>query len=159
MNSFRNVQRAIDYEVERQQEILDGGGQVVQETRLWNVDRGVSISMRGKEEAHDYRYFPDPDLLPVVVDAVWVEKVRQSLPELPAAKRKRIGEDYAIPVADAEVLTADRAMADYFEEAVKFFAQPKAVANWIMVELLKYLNDDKLSITQCPITPKVWLSS
>jgi aspartyl-tRNA(Asn)/glutamyl-tRNA(Gln) amidotransferase subunit B len=112
------------------------------------------MSMRGKEEAHDYRYFPDPDLLPVVVDEAWVETVRQSLPELPTVKRRRIVEDYAIPLADAEVLTADRAMADYFEEVVKLFAQPKAVANWIMVELLKYLNDDKISITQCPITPQ-----
>ena len=154
MNSFRNVQRAIEYEVERQGDILDGGGQVVQETRLWNVDRGVSMSMRGKEETHDYRYFPDPDLLPVVVDEAWVDEVRQSLPELPVAKRRRFVDDYEIPVADVEVLTADRAIADYFEEVVKLFAQPKAVANWIMVELMKFLNDDKISITQCPITPQ-----
>ena len=154
MNSFRNVQRAIEYEVERQRDILDGGGLVVQETRLWNVDRGISMSMRGKEEAHDYRYFPDPDLLPVVVDEAWVESVRQSLPELPALKRQRIVADYAIPIADVEVLTADRAMADYFEAVVKLFAQPKAVANWIMVELMKFLNEDKTSITQCPITPQ-----
>ena len=154
MNSFRNVQRAIDYEVERQQDILDGGGQVVQETRLWNVDRGISMSMRGKEEAHDYRYFPDPDLLPVVVDETWIDTVRQSLPELPALKRQRFVNEYAIPLADAEVLTADRAMADYFEAVVKLFNQPKAVADWIMVELMKFLNDDKITITQCPVTPQ-----
>jgi len=154
MNSFRNVQRAIEYEVERQRDILDAGGRVVQETRLWNVDRGISMSMRGKEEAHDYRYFPDPDLLPVVVDEAWVESVQQNLPELPAAKRRRIVDDYAIPVADAEVLTADRAMADYFEAVVKHFAQPKAVANWIMAELMRFLNDDRISITQCLITPQ-----
>jgi aspartyl-tRNA(Asn)/glutamyl-tRNA(Gln) amidotransferase subunit B len=154
MNSFRNVQRAIDYEVERQSDILDGGGIVVQETRLWNVDRGISMSMRGKEEAHDYRYFPDPDLLPVVIDGAWIEEVRQSLPELPQARRQRLVVDYSIPLADAEVLTADRNLVDYFEEVVKIFARPKAVANWIMVELLKFLNDDKISITRCPVTPQ-----
>ena len=154
MNSFRNVQRAIEYEVERQMDILDGGGQVVQETRLWNVDRGISMSMRGKEEAHDYRYFPDPDLLPVVVDEAWIEAVRRSLPELPVAKRQRFLDDYAIPLADAEVLTADRAMADYFEAVVKLSSSPKLAANWIMVELMKFLNDDKTDITQCPVTPQ-----
>ncbi len=154
MNSFRNVQRAIEYEVERQMDILDGGGQVVQETRLWNVDRGISMSMRGKEEAHDYRYFPDPDLLPVVVDEAWVEAVRRSLPELPVAKRQRFLDDYAIPLADAEVLTADRAMADYFEAVVKLSSSPKLAANWIMVELMKFLNDDKTDITHCPVTPQ-----
>ncbi len=154
MNSFRNVQRAIDYEVERQSDILDGGGTVVQETRLWDVDRGVSISMRGKEEAHDYRYFPDPDLLPVVIDDAWIEDVRQSLPELPVARRQRFVVDYAIPFADAEVLTADRNLADYFEATVKLFSQPKAIANWIMAEMLKYLNEDKVSILKSPVTPQ-----
>ena len=154
MNSFRNVQRAIDYEVVRQSDILDGGGTVIQETRLWDVDRGVSISMRGKEEAHDYRYFPDPDLLPVVVDDIWIEEVRQSLPELPVARRQRFVADYAIPVADAEVLTADRNLADFFEATVKFFSQPKAIANWIMAEMLKYLNEDKVSILKSPVTPQ-----
>jgi len=153
MNSFRNVQRAIDYEVERQSDILDGGGTVVQETRLWNVDRGISMSMRGKEEAHDYRYFPDPDLLPVVIDESWIEEVRESLPELPAAKRQRFAVEYAIPAADSEVLTADRNIADYFEAVVKLFPQPKAIANWIMSEMLKFLNEDKISIVESPVTP------
>jgi aspartyl-tRNA(Asn)/glutamyl-tRNA(Gln) amidotransferase subunit B len=154
MNSFRNVQRAIDYEVERQSDILDGGGVVVQETRLWNVDRGISLSMRGKEEAHDYRYFPDPDLLPVVIEDAWVEEVRRSLPELPVAKRRRLVADYAIPLADAAVLTADRNIADYFEAVVKLFAKPKAIANWIMAEMLKFLNEDKINIAECPVTPQ-----
>ena len=154
MNSFRNVQRAIDYEVERQQDILDGGGTVIQETRLWNVERGISMSMRGKEEAHDYRYFPDPDLLPVVVDDLWVDDVRQSLPELPAAKRQRFVSDYGIPATDTEVLTSDRDLADYFETAAEIFPRPKAVANWIMAELLKFLNEDKISALQCPVTPR-----
>ncbi len=153
MNSFRNVHRAIDYEVERQGDILDSGGTVVQETRLWNVDRGISMSMRGKEEAHDYRYFPDPDLLPVVIADEWIEEVRQSLPELPKAKRQRFVAEYAIPVADAEVLTADHNIADYFEAVVKLFPQPKAIANWIMVEMLKFLNEDKISIVKSPVTP------
>ncbi len=154
MNSFRNVQRAIDYEVERQSDILDGGGVVVQETRLWNVDRGISMSMRGKEEAHDYRYFPDPDLLPVVIDDFWIDEVRQNQPELPLAKRQRLVADYGILLTDAEVLTSDRNLADYFEAVVKIFPRPKAIANWIMVELLKFLNDDKIGITQCSITPQ-----
>ena len=154
MNSFRNVQRAIDYEVERQSDILDNGGVVVQETRLWNVDRGISMSMRGKEEAHDYRYFPDPDLLPVVIDDFWVDEVRRNQPELPLAKRQRFVVDYGILLTDAEVLTSDRNLADYFEAVVKIFPRPKAIANWIMVELLKFLNDDKIAITQCSITPQ-----
>ena len=154
MNSFRNVQRAIDYEVERQGDILDNGGVVVQETRLWNVDRGISMSMRGKEEAHDYRYFPDPDLLPVVIDEFWVDEVRRNQPELPLAKRQRFVVDYGILLTDAEVLTSDRNLADYFEAVVKIFPRPKAIANWIMVELLKFLNDDKIAITQCSITPQ-----
>ncbi len=154
MNSFRNVQRAIDYEVERQSDILDGGGVVVQETRLWNVDRGISMSMRGKEEAHDYRYFPDPDLLPVVIDDFWIDEVRQNQPELPLAKRQRLVADYGILLTDAEVLTSDHNLADYFEAVVKIFPRPKAIANWIMVELLKFLNDDKIAITQCSITPQ-----
>ncbi len=153
MNSFRNVHRAIDYEVERQSDILDGGGTVVQETRLWNVDRGISMSMRGKEEAHDYRYFPDPDLLPVVIDDAWIDEVRESLPELPVARRQRFAAEYAIPVADAEVLTADCNIADYYEAVVNLFPQPKAVANWIMVEMLKFLNEDKISIVKSPVTP------
>ncbi|MCD6293002.1 MAG: Asp-tRNA(Asn)/Glu-tRNA(Gln) amidotransferase subunit GatB [Deltaproteobacteria bacterium] len=154
MNSFRNVHRAIEYEVERQMDILDSGGQVIQETRLWNVDRGISMSMRGKEEAHDYRYFPDPDLLPVVVDEGWIENVRRALPELPAAKRRRFLVDYSIPLADAEVLTADQAMADYFETVVKLSSSAKAAANWIMVELMKLLNDTKTEISRCPVTPQ-----
>jgi len=153
MNSFRNVHRAIDYEVERQSDILDSGGTVVQETRLWNVDRGISMSMRGKEEAHDYRYFPDPDLLPVVIDDAWIDEVRQSLPELPVVRRQRFAAEYAIPAADAEVLTADRNIADYFEDVAKIFPHPKAIANWIMSEMLKFLNEDKISIVDSPVTP------
>jgi aspartyl-tRNA(Asn)/glutamyl-tRNA(Gln) amidotransferase subunit B len=151
MNSFRNVQRAIDFEVDRQAEILDEGGVVIQETRLWDADRGVSRSMRGKEEAHDYRYFPDPDLLPVVISKAWIEEVRESLPELPAAKRRRLVGEYGIPAADAEVLCADRELADYFEAVAEVCRKPKAAANWVMVELLKFVNEDKIAIADCPV--------
>ncbi len=154
MNSFRNVQRAIEYEVERQAEILDEGGTVVQETRLWDAERGVTRSMRGKEEAHDYRYFPDPDLLPVVIDEEWIERVRESLPELPAARRRRLIGEYGIPAADAGLLCSDRLLADYFEAVVAITGpkQAKAAANWIMVELLKFLNETKTGIADCPVT-------
>ena len=152
MNSFRNVQRAIDYEVERQAEILDEGGVVVQETRLWNVERGVTMAMRGKEEAHDYRYFPDPDLLPVVISKEWIAEVKANLPELPAAKRRRLVEEYGLPPADAEVLCADRALADYFEAVARVCGRPKAAANWVMVELLKFVNEDKIGIADCPVS-------
>ncbi|HEX7534515.1 MAG TPA: Asp-tRNA(Asn)/Glu-tRNA(Gln) amidotransferase subunit GatB, partial [Syntrophales bacterium] len=116
MNSFRNVQRAVDYEIKRQQYILEGGQEVIQETRLWDDSQGVTLSMRGKEEAHDYRYFPDPDLVPIVIDESWVEEVRKNLPELPLAKRERFMRDYQLPSYDAGVLTSSRVLADYFED-------------------------------------------
>ncbi|MBW1644740.1 MAG: Asp-tRNA(Asn)/Glu-tRNA(Gln) amidotransferase subunit GatB [Deltaproteobacteria bacterium] len=154
MNSFRNVQRAIDYEVRRQREILLEGGQVVQETRLWDADREITVSMRGKEEAHDYRYFPDPDLLPVEVPAAWIEKVRRQLPELPREKRERFIAAYGLPASDAEILTDSRAMADFFERTVELGGEPKMASNWMVSELLRYLNDDRISIAACPVTPE-----
>ncbi|MBN2331936.1 MAG: Asp-tRNA(Asn)/Glu-tRNA(Gln) amidotransferase subunit GatB [Deltaproteobacteria bacterium] len=153
MNSFRNVQRAIEYEVERQRKVIAGGGQVVQETRLWDVEKAMTISMRGKEEAHDYRYFPDPDLLPVQIPAEWISDLGASLPELPQAKKTRFISTYELAEVDAEGLTSSRALADFFEEAVKRFANPKMVSNWVMSELLRYLNDEKTSIDACPVTP------
>ncbi len=152
MNSFRNVQRAIDYEVRRQAEILDEGGTVIQETRLWDAGRGITRSMRDKEEAHDYRYFPDPDLLPVVIAEEWIEEVRATLPELPAARRRRLIEEYGLPPADAGVLCAERELADYFEAVAAACGQPKAAANWVMVELLKFVNEDKIAIADCPVS-------
>ncbi len=153
MNSFRNVQRAIDYEVERQREILEQGGRVIQETRLWDADQNISRSMRGKEEAHDYRYFPDPDLLPVVVEPSWIEAVRKSLPELPQAKRDRFMAEYGLPAADADILIGSRPLADYFEAAAAAAGNAKMVSNWILSELLRRLNDDKGSIESCPVSP------
>ena len=153
MNSFRNVQRALEYEIKRQQYILEGGGTVVQETRLWDDTAGVSHPMRSKEEAHDYRYFPDPDLVPVVIDDAWVEALRLTLPELPLEKRERFVRDYQIPAYDAGVLTASRALADYYEEVVRLSAEPKIASNWVMGDVLRFLNEEKKEIGACPITP------
>ena len=153
MNSFRNVQRALEYEIKRQQYVLEGGGEVVQETRLWDDTAGVTQSMRGKEEAHDYRYFPDPDLVPVVIDDAWIEEIRKSLPELPLEKRERFVRDYQISAYDAGVLTASRALADYYEEVVRLSGQPKIAANWVMGDILRFLNEEKRDIRECPIAP------
>lgn len=154
MNSFRNVARALEYEVRRQAAILDEGGQVVQQTRLWDAGAGKTVAMRGKEEAHDYRYFPDPDLLPLEIDEAWVERVRAELPELPAAKRARLAEQYGLPAYDAEVLTASRALADYFEASAAAGAPAKAASNWLMSEVAGRLNAEGLDITQCPVPPQ-----
>jgi len=153
MNSFRNVQRALEYEIKRQQYIVENGGTVVQETRLWDDAQGSTTSMRSKEEAHDYRYFPDPDLVPILVDKNWVEKIRMQIPELPLAKRERFVKDYQIPAYDAGVLTADKALADYYEEVVRLCAKPKAASNWVMGDVLRFLNEEKREIKSCPITP------
>jgi aspartyl-tRNA(Asn)/glutamyl-tRNA(Gln) amidotransferase subunit B len=132
LNSFRNVARAIDHEVARQAAVIDAGGRVVQETRLWNADRDETVSMRSKEEAHDYRYFPEPDLPPLLVSHERVEEVRRSLPELPAEKRRRFVVEYGLPEYDAGVLTASREMADYFEKVASSSGNPKASSNWVM---------------------------
>jgi aspartyl-tRNA(Asn)/glutamyl-tRNA(Gln) amidotransferase subunit B len=147
LNSFRFVERAIEIEAERQIEIIEGGGKIVQETRLFDPDREETRPMRAKEEANDYRYFPDPDLLPVVVDETLIAAVRASLPELPDAKRERFMRDYALSAYDAGVLTADKALADFFETVAKGTrAAPKIAANWVMGELTGALNRDGLTI-------------
>jgi aspartyl-tRNA(Asn)/glutamyl-tRNA(Gln) amidotransferase subunit B len=153
MNSFRNVQKALEYEIRRQTALLSDGKPVVQETRLWDVSKGVTVSMRGKEEAHDYRYFPEPDLAPVEITEDWIKWVADGLCELPDEKRSRFVEQYGLPAYDAEVLTASRAMAGYFEECVRRFANPKVVSNWIMVELVRLLKDDNREIESSPISP------
>jgi len=153
MNSFKNVQKALDYEIRRQGKAVGGGERLVQETRLWNADQEITLSMRTKEYAHDYRYFPDPDLVPLVVEPAWIEEIRKSLPELPDAKRTRFAREYGIPEYDAGVLTASQALADYYEAAVRAHADPKTVSNWVMVELLGRLNKDGKEITASPITP------
>ena len=154
MNSFRNVQRALEYEIKRQQYILEGGNEVVQETRLWDDTAGVTHSMRSKEEAHDYRYFPDPDLVTVAISRAWVEEILKGQPELPLEKRERFVRDYQIPAYDAGVLTTTRALADYYEEVVRLTGQPKTASNWVMGDILRLLNEDKKDITACPVTPQ-----
>ena len=153
LNSFRNVQQAIAYEMERQRDVLDNGGRVVQETRLFDAGRGVTLPMRSKEEAHDYRYFPEPDLVPLQIEPDWVECVRQSIPELPDARRQRFVSQYGLPAYDADVLVASRAMADYFEATVEAFPQPKVVSNWVMGDLLRELNHADHSPDEAPVTP------
>ncbi len=152
LNSFKHVEKALQYEISRQKEVIMDGGQIVQETRLWDPGKNKTASMRSKEEAHDYRYFPDPDLLPLVIDDEWIEKVKKSLPELPAAKKKRFMEQYELPAYDAELLTSDRALADYFENCTRKFAHPKKVSNWVMGSLLGLLNAQEKSIDESPVS-------
>ncbi|PYQ54768.1 MAG: Asp-tRNA(Asn)/Glu-tRNA(Gln) amidotransferase GatCAB subunit B [Acidobacteria bacterium] len=154
LNSFRNVARAIQHEVARQAAVVESGGRVVQETRLWNADRGETVSMRSKEDAQDYRYFPEPDLPPLVVDERWREAVRASLPELPAAKRRRFVEEYRLPDYDAGVLTLAPEVADYFEKAARESRNPKAASNWIMTEVLRKMKDDERPLGQSLVTPQ-----
>lgn len=154
MNSFRHVEKALEYEIKRQIALLEDGEKVVQETRLWDVDQGITISMRGKEEAHDYRYFPDPDLVPLRVEEKWVEEIRASLPELPDEKKERFVRQFQIPEYDAEILTSTKAMGVYYEECVRLFPEPKTVSNWMMGDLLRELKRDESEIDQCPVTPK-----
>ncbi|MFZ5862447.1 MAG: Asp-tRNA(Asn)/Glu-tRNA(Gln) amidotransferase subunit GatB [Nitrospirota bacterium] len=152
INSFRFVKRAIDYEVERQIEQVEAGQRIAQETRLFDNQRGVTVSMRSKEDAHDYRYFPDPDLVPVVPPAVWIEEIRAAMPELPEAKRARFVSQYGLSVYDATVLTGSQSLAAYYEDAVRHGAPAKAAANWIMSELLALLNADGVDIAACRVS-------
>ncbi len=154
LNSFKHVEKAIAHEIARQKEIILDGGQVVQETRLWEPDKGQTVSMRGKEDAHDYRYFPDPDLLPLVIDESWIDEMRAQMPELPAQRKARYMKDFGLPSADARVLTASRELADYFEACLDHFDQPKPVANWIMGDLLGLLNAKGLTIDDSPVSPE-----
>ncbi|MEA1990762.1 MAG: Asp-tRNA(Asn)/Glu-tRNA(Gln) amidotransferase subunit GatB [Thermodesulfobacteriota bacterium] len=153
MNSFRNVQKALEFEIRRQTALLLDGHEIVQETRLWDVAKGVTVPMRGKEEAHDYRYFPDPDLVPVEIDNAWMDSVKVELPELPDAKCARLEEQYGLSGYDAGVLTASKSLADYFEECVALFPSPKIVSNWVMVELFRLLKQQDREIDACPIPP------
>ena len=153
LNSFRFLQKALEYEVERHIGIIESGGRISQETRLWHQAEGYTVSMRSKEKAHDYRYFPEPDLLPVHVSAAWRDAVKSALPELPEAKRNRFASSYAISPYDAGVLTSSRDLADYFETVVKAGAPGKAAANWMQTELLRRLNDSGKEITASPVSP------
>ena len=151
MNSFRNVQLALEYEERRQRDLLLDGGEVVQQTLLWDPDRGRTEPMRGKEEAHDYRYFPDPDLVPVVIDEAWIERVRAGLPELPDARRQRFAAGFDLPAEAADLLTGSRELADYFEAALASFANARKLANFIGTELLRDYGPER--INECPVRP------
>jgi aspartyl-tRNA(Asn)/glutamyl-tRNA(Gln) amidotransferase subunit B len=153
MNSFRFVKAALEFEIKRQRANLAAGREIIQETRLWDTAQNQTLSMRGKEEAHDYRYFPDPDLVPVRIDPDWLESLRNNLVELPKARLQRFQTEYSLPEYDAEVLTSDKALADYFEATVKAFPQPKPVSNWIMGELMRELKKTEAGIASCRVTP------
>jgi aspartyl-tRNA(Asn)/glutamyl-tRNA(Gln) amidotransferase subunit B len=153
LNSFRHVQRALEYEIDRQARVLTEGGRVEQETRLWDVAGGRTVSMRSKEEAHDYRYFPDPDLPPLELAPAWIAQIRQSLPELPEATRRRFIEQYALPAYDAALLTQSSALARYFEATAAAAGNPKAASNWIMGELTRKMNEVGVDVGAVPLTP------
>ena len=154
INSFKFVQKALEYEIERQAKVLDQGDAVVQETRLYDSDKGTTFPMRSKEEAHDYRYFPEPDLVPTVCDEAWIGAIQQTLPEMPEQKRNRFVSEYEIPEYDAGVLITSKALADYFETCVKLFKQPKTISNWVMGDLLRELKNDNKEIDDCPVSPE-----
>lgn len=158
MNSFRSVERAIDFEIRRQMELLEDGGRIVQETRNWDADRGRSTPMRSKEHAHDYRYFPEPDLLPLETSRERLAELREELPELPRERRARFVSSYGLPEYDAEVLTARRDLADYFEAAVALHDNPKGLSNWVMGDILRLVREEKLDdalvIERWPVTPE-----
>jgi aspartyl-tRNA(Asn)/glutamyl-tRNA(Gln) amidotransferase subunit B len=153
LNSFRFLQQAIEHEIRRQIELIEDGSQVVQETRLYDPNLDQTRSMRSKEDAMDYRYFPDPDLLPLEISPAWIESVRQSLPELPEAMRARFTEQYGLSDYDAALLTSSRGLAQYFEAAARDAPDPKAVAHWVNGEVSAALNAAGLSIEQCPVSP------
>ncbi|MDT4952431.1 MAG: aspartyl-tRNA(Asn)/glutamyl-tRNA(Gln) amidotransferase subunit [Acidobacteriota bacterium] len=154
LNSVRFMQRAIEFEIERQIELIESGGRVVQETRLWDERAGQTRVMRSKEEAHDYRYFPEPDLPPLVVSSELIERVRASLPELPDARQRRFMNEYSLSYNDAAQLTSNRALADYYEKAARAAADPRVAANWIRSELLRELEAAGITADKCPVLPE-----
>jgi len=153
MNSFKNVERAINFEIERQIELAEDGEKIVQQTLLWNADLNEAIPMRSKEEAHDYRYFPEPDLFPVVMNSEWKKELSTLLPELPDKRKERFIQNYKIPQYDAEILTQSKYLADYYESVVKVTDDYKSASNWIMVDVLKILNESKMDIKNFPVDP------
>lgn len=154
INSFKFVKEALEYEIKRQTKVLTEGGMVRQETRLWNIERGETAVMRSKEEAHDYRYFPDPDLLPLEISPDWIEELRGTVPELAGSKQQRFMSQYGLPEYDAQVVTASKALSDYFEQCVALFNQPKTVSNWVMGELTRELNNSGTDVEHSPVAPR-----
>mgnify|MGYP001558500698 CR=1 FL=1 len=155
LNSFRSLQRAIDYEIERQIDAIENGEKIILETRLWDENKGYTTTMRTKEEADDYRYFPDPDLVSLLIDEAWLKKIDDQLPELPREKRIRYVEEYGLSEYDAAVLVNSPEMVSFFEETVKLKSNPKIVTNWIMGDITSFLNDEKLELTQTKLTPEL----
>lgn len=153
INSFKFVEKALEYEIKRQIRVIEEGGKIIQETRLWDSNKGITESMRSKEEAHDYRYFPDPDLVPITVEQKWIDEIRASLPELPDVKRGRFVSEFGLPEYDADLLTSEKAVAEWFEETVRSGGQPKAVSNWMMGDLMRLLNEENKTIEECPLKP------
>lgn len=154
MNSFKNVEKAIEFEIKRQIEIIEDGGEIIQQTLLWDADRNEAFPMRSKEEAHDYRYFPEPDLMPVIIDEERLNKIKTEMPELPTEKKKKFSTLYSLPVYDAEILTQSKVIANYFEETAEIINDFKLISNWIMGDVLKVLNEKKILIEDFPIKPK-----
>ncbi len=152
MNSFRNVERAIEFEITNQIEILEDGGTINQQTLLWNADLNETIPMRSKEEAHDYRYFPDPDLLPVIVNNEWKSEIGNNLPELPDIRIERMIKQYNLPIYDVEILTQNKFIADYYEEVTRITSEYKIASNWIMTDILKIINEEKIDIKNFPVS-------
>lgn len=153
LNSFRALERAIEYEIQRQIQLVEDGGTVVQETRTWDDGKGITLSMRSKEEAHDYRYFPEPDLVPVEIDDAWIARVKNELPELPAARKERLMREKGLVDYDAENIVATKAMAEYFDQAAKHTDDAKGIANWMLGDVSAYLNSENVTIDEFPIAP------
>ena len=154
MNSFRGVQKALTYEIERQEDAVRAGEKIVQETRLWNDDKAQTFSMRSKEDAHDYRYFPEPDLVPMVTEQSYIDELQKSLPELPYNRMNRFISDYTLSPYDADILTGEKALADYYEECTSLCKEYKIISNWIQSELIREINDRKITLADCPVTPQ-----
>ena len=154
LNSFKSLQRALEYEIARQIDVLEEGGVLVQETRTWDEGRGITLPLRTKEQAHDYRYFPEPDLVPLVIDQEWVEEIRRTLPELPDARRRRYIEEYGLSPYDAGIITGTVELSDFFEACLSSYPQPKIVCNWLMGELLRLLNATGTEMGDCLLKPE-----
>jgi len=153
MNSFRSVKKALEFEIMRQKRVLKNGERIIQETRRWDESKNVTVSMRSKEEAHDYRYFPEPDLPPLKVDEKMIENIKKNLPELPEDRKKRFIESYFLPEYDADILTSSKAMGDFFESAISKYKKTKVLSNWMMGELMRFLNEEKIGIENSPVSP------
>lgn len=155
LNSFRALQRALEYEIQRQVELVEEGGTVVQETRTWDDNKGITLSLRSKEEAHDYRYFPEPDLVPLVISREWVEEIWKTLPELPHVRKERLVQQYGLPLYDASIITGSKALADYFDACVREYPEAKIVSNWLMGDLIRLLNGSDQDIRDCAVSPQM----